>query len=153
MCREETRNASSLEPFSLIKLVGFATLMRVLTVLKEMSFNLFGRVLPRAMVRAEPYHAVHLEYLPLINLGRNVPSLASSRAITCLHRHERGSDISCLIVICCEQWTVQSGTVRSGSTSQITSGLLIHCRLTAKVNRTNTQASATHYAILHMIYL
>jgi hypothetical protein len=55
MCREETRNASSLEPFSLIELVTLATLMRALTVLKETSFNLFGRVLPLAMVRAEPY--------------------------------------------------------------------------------------------------
>jgi hypothetical protein len=108
--------------------------MRVLTVRKETSFELFGRVLPRAMVRAEPYvyhavhleyltiinHAVHLEFLPIINLGRNVlPSLASSRTITCLRRHERDSDIACLIVLCCEQWSVQSGTVRSGSTRVI----------------------------------
>jgi hypothetical protein len=127
-----------------MKLFGLATLMRVLTVLKETSFNLFGRVLPRAMVRAEPYHAVHLEYLPVINLGRNVPSLASSRAITCIHHYERGSGIPCLIVLCCEQWAVQSGTVRSGSTSQITSGLLIHCGLTAKVNRTNKEATTRH---------
>jgi hypothetical protein len=47
--------------------------MRALTVLKETSFNLFGRVLPRAMVHSEPYCAVHLEYLPIINLGRIVP--------------------------------------------------------------------------------
>ncbi len=62
--------------------------MRVLTVLKEMSFNPFGRVLPRAMVRAKPYHAVDLEYLPIINLVRNAPLLASFHAI-CLDRHER----------------------------------------------------------------
>jgi hypothetical protein len=52
----------------------------VLTVLKEASIHLFGRALPRAMVRAEFYHAVHLVYLPIINLvERNVPPLASSR--------------------------------------------------------------------------
>jgi hypothetical protein len=70
----------SLSPYRVIELLGLATLMRALTVLKETSFNLSGRVLLRVMVRAEPYHAVHLEYLPIINLGRNVPSLASSRA-------------------------------------------------------------------------
>jgi hypothetical protein len=100
------------------------------------------------MVRAEAYHAVHLEYLPIINLERNVPSLASFRAITCLRRHERGSDIYRLIVICCEQWSVQSGTVQSGSTSQITSGLFAHCGLTAKVQY---DEYASHYATNYSI--
>jgi hypothetical protein len=49
--REETRNALSLEPFSLMKLVGLNTLMRVLTVLKTRLV-----VFPQAMVRAEAYH-------------------------------------------------------------------------------------------------
>jgi hypothetical protein len=79
-------------------------------MLKETSLNLSGRVLPRAMVRAQPYHAVHLEYLPIINLGRDVPSLVSSRAITCLCRHKGVSNIACLTVIWCEQWSVQGGT-------------------------------------------
>jgi hypothetical protein len=41
------------------------------------------------MVRAKPYHAVHLEYLTIINLVRNVPSLTSFHVLICLHRHER----------------------------------------------------------------
>jgi hypothetical protein len=44
--------------------------------------NSFGRVLPRAMVRAE-YHTPRASRVPPIKSRRNVPSRASSRAITC----------------------------------------------------------------------
>jgi hypothetical protein len=73
-----------------MKLVGLNTLMRVLTVLK-----LVCRVAAsNGPCRGVPYHAVHLEYLPIINLGRNVPSRASSHAITCLfHRQGKRLDI------------------------------------------------------------
>jgi hypothetical protein len=61
-----------------MKLVGLNTLMRVLTVLKT---RLVVFAASNGPCRGVPYHAVHLEYLPIINLGRNVPSRASSRAM------------------------------------------------------------------------
>jgi hypothetical protein len=54
-----------------MKLVGLNTLMRVLTVLKT---RLSCFAASNGPCRGVPYHAVHLEYLPIINLGRNVPS-------------------------------------------------------------------------------
>jgi hypothetical protein len=74
---------------SLIKLGGLASLaLRVSTGTfkeKRNGFNLFGRVLPRAMVRAEAYHANCM--LPTNHQSRGGVTFVL-RPITCLRRHE-----------------------------------------------------------------
>jgi hypothetical protein len=87
-------------PFPL-KLVGLAPLLRLLTVLKDDEVRSFWSyfstsngpckavLLPRSGYRVPP----------IINLVRNVPSLASFRAIIWLDLYKRGLEKSCLLMV------------------------------------------------------